>query len=346
VPIDRPDVKFEPTAHTYSTDGRDLLGVSTVAKIGGVEDTWGIASAWGFRIGYEGSYDLYLQQVLQQCDTKDDLRSELKKRGLTPWSKRDKAAERGTWVHDTWEQLAQDGTVPDLDSMPEEVREHVRAILRFHLEYRPTYIATEVQVTSTKHGFAGRYDIRCLIDVKKIAPKLVDHDTPQANRVNAMLAYKPDEQALCLIDLKTSKGVYPLTHFPQLAGYEGAGLEMGFPSTDAQFVLNTHPDGTYELVASWAQYDHFLAYLGATKAIHRLRAADPDVKHQRRLEKAVLAALPGASRDLVMSIPELREHTPKQLGIMLSKLRKKGLVSQTGGIWERQPSLQVESTSD
>ena len=73
-------------------------------------------------------------------------------------------------------------------------------------------------------------------------------------------------KSLLLVDLKTSKNVYPTTHFPQLAGYELAGVEMGFPPTEAQYVLNTHDDGSYSLIRSCATPEHFLAYLAAEKA--------------------------------------------------------------------------------
>ena len=77
-------------------------------------------------------------------------------------------------------------------------------------------------------------------------------------------------KALCLVDLKTSKDVYPEQHFPQLAGYELASVEMGFPPTDAQFVLNTKADGTYKFVRSTATADDFLNYLAAYRSIKRL----------------------------------------------------------------------------
>jgi hypothetical protein len=182
-------------------------------------------------------------------------------------------------------------------------------------------VALEVQVASLEHGFAGRYDVRCMIDA-------------------ARLGLPPGLKRLCLVDLKTSKRIYPLTHYPQLAGYELASVEMGFPATDAQFVLNTHPDGTYSFEQSYATGEDFLAYLGAMRAIRRLQAEDPEVKIQRAREEQLLDMLPGTSRSIQERISKVIFNTPhvnpgplagcdgKAIGILCSGLRKRGLVEQ------------------
>jgi hypothetical protein len=148
--------------------------------------------------------------------------------------------------------------------------------------------------------------------------------------------YKQD--ALCLVDLKTSKSVYPTSHMAQLSGYELASVEMGFPATDAQFVLNTHPDGTYDFVPSWSQAEDFLAYLGALRAIRRIEAGDPARKIKEAKEEAALLALPALSRDLAREVPELAGMDAKGVGILMSGLRKRGLVVQDGAIWRRKDS--------
>lgn len=330
--ITRPPTSYEDSTHTYTLDGEELLGVSTVAKIGGAEETWGIASAWGFRIGYEGAWEVYYNPDNEALDygqaEKDELRAQLKARGLTPWSTRDRAADRGSWVHDILERLGQEGEVVTagfLDGFSEEYRGHVRAVLAWFLDYRPTFIATEVQVTSVEHGFSGRYDIRCYI-------------TNQAFWKNEHERVEPCsgiDAALCLVDLKTSKDVYPTQHMPQLSGYDLASVEMGFPPTDAQFVLQTNPDGTYQFVRSWSEGEDFLAYLGALKAIRRIEANDPVVKLRIAREEAILANLPGRSAAMAASVPELAGMNGKSVGILMGGLRKRGLVEQRSDkTWE------------
>jgi hypothetical protein len=271
--ITRPETGFDGASHTYSMKKwEEVLGVSTVAKVG-EDEAFGIASAWGFRVGYEGVHDL-----LKPGMTKDELRDRLKKRGLTPWSSKKKAADRGTWVHDVLEALATDGTLPDLSKAPEERKGHAQGVLKWFVDYRPEFVATEVQVSSEQHGFAGRYDIRCLIEGTRIGTKQPDNpkwcvgcSADPDNMVDQPCCGCNETQSLCLIDLKTSKGVYPTSHFPQLAGYELASVEMGFPQTAAQFVLNTHPDGTYDFVRSLATGEDFLAYLAAARAIRGIK---------------------------------------------------------------------------
>lgn len=356
--IDRPDVEFDPVAHAYKLEGEDVLGVSTIAKVGGVDDTWGIASAWGFRIGYEGANAVLHDHVesgrhgdtegrwercLLSWPEDDELREELKRRGLTPWAKRDKAAERGTNVHAVLERLAQDtADVPshaEIEAMPAEQRGHVRSIIRWFLAMRPTFVAMEVQVASRQHRFAGRYDLRVLIDAERILPSIdpVRQDA-QAERIRALAA--DGKQALALVDLKTSKGVYPTTHFPQLEGYELASVEMGFPATDCRAVLNTGADGTFDpardFAVSWATCDHFVAYAGAMRAIRKIKACDPERIRARAQEEAILANLPARSADLArMALPELDGLDSRSIGRILGKMRKRGLVEQVpGGTWQ------------
>jgi hypothetical protein len=322
-------VEFDGATHTYTLDGEKLLGVSTVAKIGQAEEAFGIASAWGFRLGVEGAHEVLVEWYDDGVPgTVDDLRAEVERRGLTPWSKRDRAADRGNWVHDMLEGLAQHGLVKPggfAQGETEEVRGHVRAVLQWYLDYRPSFVATEVMVASEAHGFSGRYDARCLVSHARLAQGgyAVDCD---AHYPNALLA----------IDLKTSKKIQPLSHYPQLAGYELASVEMGFPATDAQFVLNTHPDGTYSFQQSYATGEDFLAYLGAMRAIRRLQAEDPEVKIQRAREEEVLARLPGLSRDLRSDTGPLAGCDGKAIGILCSGLRKRGLVEQDERkVWRR-----------
>lgn len=317
--VNRPETGFDGPSHTYTKlDGEKLLGVSSIAKVGEAEDSFSIGSAWGFRLGYEGALE-----IAQGCvdDTElgmspEAMRAELQKRGLTPWGTRDKAAARGNWAHDLLEALATDGTTPTADllnTMDEEHRGHGRAILQWYVDYRPSFVATEVQVTSLEHGFAGRYDIRCQIQ-SLIMSQLMD--LPEDFPV----------EMLGLVDLKTSKRIYPTSHFPQLEGYEVASVEMGFPATDFRAVLNTHPDGTYDFKLSYANGEDFLAYLRALQAIKRIKALDPEVVAKRASEQILLALLPGWSRDLAgkPGVPD----TAQDVGRLLGGLRKRGLVTQ------------------
>lgn len=343
VQIERPDVDFDAVEHVYSIAGEKVAGVSSVAKLGGADDAFGIASAWGYRIGYEGAWDV-LQEVSSVMDlgSADDLRAELKRRKLTPWDTRDAAADRGTAVHDALEELAQNDAVPDPMAHPESERGHVMSVLKFVAVYRPRFVATEVQVASRTHLFAGRYDLRILVPAVRLLPLVRGHESPQADRIRELAARRA--LALCLADLKTSKRIYPETHFPQLSGYELAGVEMGFPATDCQIVLNTNEDGSFDpekdVAVSWSQPEDFVDLLAAYRAIRRLKAGDPEERLKRAREQIILANLPAKSRDLVaLGLPELEGLDGKAVGRILGGLRKRGLALQeeVTKVWEVPP---------
>lgn len=336
--ITRPSIEFDAGSHTYTLDGDKLHGVSSVAKIGEALDAFSIGSAWGWKLGYEGAFDV-LRPVIPYEATivpvhKGELRDEMKKRGLTPWSTRDRAADRGTWVHDILEGLAEGGDSFDAMAVVEQLdgerKGHAKALLQWHLDFRPSYVATEVQVTSEKHRFAGRYDIRCKIPT----PNLVANGLSAPPNYEPQTFVHPGSAPLCLVDLKTSKRIYPLSHYVQLEGYELASVEMGFPKTNLRLVLNTNADGTYEVGVSYATAGHFLAYLNAYEAIKDLQALDPEVVAQREAEGRILALVPGLSRDIARELGA--PWTGRDVGIFLARLGKRGLVIQdTKKIWNR-----------
>lgn len=332
--ITRPDTTFNGESHRYGIEGwadDDVVGVSSAAKIGQALEAFDIGSRWGYRLGYEGANEIYSDNSVGTY-TNEGLRAALTEAGLTPWSKRDAAADRGTWVHDTLEALAQENRIPQLSEFSAgEVRGHVQSVLGWYVRYRPSFVATEVQVASVVHGFAGRYDMRCLINAEKLLPLFAGHETPMAERVRALA--ERGAQALCLVDLKTSKGIYPTSHFPQLALYEAAGTEMGFPETDCQLVLNSKPDGsTAVLGASWVQPDEILVFVQAYRAIKRIMAADPSEKLKRQRQEDLLQELrdngPQWSGKLAELVPSCDGLDGRAIGRLLGGMRKRGLVEQ------------------
>lgn len=256
--IERPEIEFDPARHVYRMGGEVVPGISSVAKVG--SDSFGPASWWGYKLGVEAA--LHAESALDL----DAAYAAAKATGITPNRRRDNAANRGTNVHDALEFLAQDDRMPSLDEFPEEERGHVQALLRWYLDWRPIFTATEIVVGCPRHRFAGRYDVRARLSGAKLHEQFPEVEWP-------------DGMVDVLLDLKTSKGVYPESHFVQLAGYELASVSMGFPATAAQFVLHTRPDGSYRLVRSTAGPDDFLAYLAAYRAVERVKSS---AKKRRR----------------------------------------------------------------
>lgn len=336
--IDRPDVVFDAAKHVYYLNGERVVGVSSVAKVIGFEETWGIASAWGFRVGYEGTWDR-LESAAGRYEgnpwqDKDALRAELKDHKLTPWDTRDRAADRGTWVHDVLEGLAESGTVPEGEDWTDEVRGHVRAIMRWFLAMRPVFVATEVLVASRTHRFAGRYDFRCLVPGERLRAHLASLEVPLDHLLPSIPYDAQRDLYLILGDLKTSKGIF-YGHMVQAEGYEVAGTEMGYAPTDARMILQTQPDGAWRFEPSHARPESFLACLTAYREAEWMKGNDPAEILKRKRDNALLAALPGTSRALAdrSVVPGWDSRT---IGRRMGTLRKHGLVEQgKGGVWAR-----------
>lgn len=333
--VTRPETSFDGASHTYGIEGwadEDVVGISSAAKIGQALEAFDIGSRWGFRLGYEGALDVLVVDDGRDIGemTHAELRERLTAEGLTPWSKRDKAAERGNWVHDVLEHLAQDNIVPLMTRFEGEVLGHVKSVLGWYVQYRPSFVATEVQVASTTYGFAGRYDMRCRIKARKLVHLFDGHETPMAERVRLMCTN--DLDVLCLVDLKTSKGIFPTTHFPQLALYELAGVEMGFPVTDCQLVLNSKPDGSPAVLgASWVEPRDVVVFVEAYRTIKRITAADPEEKLKAMRREDILLELadgPAYARELVARVPSLQALDSRAVGRILGGMRKRGLVVQ------------------
>ena len=254
-----PSVEFhEGPPRKYLVDGVEVPSVTTV--LGCLEKPalpW-----WGMKTGVQGVCELArrgrLTSVLDWADNPDEVVSALTAHKLTVNHKRDRAATRGTNVHDALEAYADLGTIPRLDAFPESEQGYVRGLAKWLYEARPEFLKTEVIVGSARFGYAGRYDLLCRL---------------------------PDDFGgeLVRVDLKTSGRVYE-SMFLQLAAYEEAAVECGEDPSDAQYVLRVGADGTYEFVRSCATFQDFADVLRCYQALQRVKAAS---KAARRAEKAV-----------------------------------------------------------
>lgn len=289
--IDRSGFTYDDDQHVYTLDGEVVPGVSTVAK---TCSNPAPLIAWAYKIGRHGEPD------------------------ETPWNVREKAANRGTIVHAAFEFLSQEGEVPNLEGLTAEEAGHVEAVLLWAIDYRPEPEAVEVFVFSREHRFAGRYDLRAVIDGETV-----------------------------LVDLKTSKGVYR-EHSIQLAGYELASREMGYPATSGQWVLQTRPDGTYDFVRSWAEPEDFLPHLAAHVSCASLDERDPrTIAARERADAKALALIERDARDAEVLdvvrdlgglsardvVERLGLDSTKTASAALGRLRKLGFVRLNGRTW-------------
>jgi hypothetical protein len=179
----------------------------------------------------------------------------LTKGKLTVNHVRDRAGVRGTSTHDAMEVITETGIRPVPELYPEEQRGYVAGLVAFFDDLSAFQtLGSEIGVGSCEYLFAGRYDWRAHIEGELIT------DVRRGTRSRF--------DCSCILDLKTSKGVYA-SHFLQLEAYEGASVEGGYDATEERLVLHVTDDGGYEVVRSTATYADFLTVRQVFTALNR-----------------------------------------------------------------------------
>jgi hypothetical protein len=269
----------EPAPYGQSgvPDFTDWLEVPSVTTVLGVLDKPALPW-WGMRVGIEGVLAMHNMGLLASVSTLSEhqkvlayeggmgtwhaagiekVEELLTKHKLTVNHVRDKAGDRGTAVHDALEVWAKTGELPDPSIYPPQQHGYVLGLIAFLTDTMLEPEAAEVIVGSAEYGFAGRYDLRARVPEES---QVVFHRTPVKGAQYATI--KP---GLGLIDLKTSKGIYP-SHARQLEAYEQASVECGYEPTDFRGILHVGPEGTYEFVRSWATFEDFRVVLDVWKS--------------------------------------------------------------------------------
>lgn len=232
---------------------------------------------WGMQQGVEGFIELVNRNFILASEsglwamgehqweaaTVKNVVPLLTKNKLTVNHVRDKAGDRGQTVHDALEKWVEDRTMPVPEFYPETEQGYVRGLLAFLGDLGEVKTAEgEVMVASVEHLFAGRYDLEAVLHESNLVTKIA---SPGGKRAEVRQTFS----GRTLLDLKTSKGVYT-THHLQLAAYEGARLECGYPKTQQQLVVHVSDDGTYEAVPSRATFEDFLAVLAVYNTVERI----------------------------------------------------------------------------
>src|ERR1017187_2600108 len=180
--------------------------------------------------------------------------------GIDHRSETGKDAERGVGVHSVLEDWATTQKIPNVADFPEVQRGYIRGLSKWLMEWQPAFVEAELMIGSAVHGFAGRRDTVLEIDAASLPASVTGaRDFPDSARDGGRI----------LGDLKTSKGIYPNSHYPQLAGYELGAVECGIPATVAQCIVNVHADGDCEIGWSDAEPEDFLTVLAAYKSQQR-----------------------------------------------------------------------------
>jgi len=223
--------------HVYAwNDGRDVFhpipSVTTIIKL---IDKSGPLVGWAKRET--------AASAVRNLDALIAMRSEGGAQAAIEWLKtipdyqRDRAADRGTSVHQIAEQIIR-GTPPT--DIPEELASYINSYLGFIREWSPEWIAVEQMVCSLRYDYAGTFDAFAKIGNER-----------------------------WLLDIKTSSGVYSETAL-QLAAY-GAAEFIGRPGDPVKYrvpraqrfgVIHVVPEGA-ELVPYAVDKGTFTTFLRA-----------------------------------------------------------------------------------
>lgn len=218
--------------YTHPTTGQEVPSVTTIL---GVLDKPALPRWAALEVA---TYAIENRESWQGLPARDAL--ELLKKA--PWAKSKSAADAGTDAHAYCEAILRGEAVEaptDTTFAPlyGDALKNVRELID---HVKPTVIAVEATAWSHTHGYAGTFDGLHLIDGK-----------------------------LTLVDLKTSKDVYP-DYALQLAAYRYAthillpdGTEVPMPAIDRCQVWHAPKEGKWAVVDVRAEHDEFAAFTAA-----------------------------------------------------------------------------------
>jgi PD-(D/E)XK nuclease superfamily len=245
-------IEYRDASHRYwihqGGDRATAISVTTALK---VLDKPALVS-WAERMGAEAAIRLERAGELAGIEPQDVLGA-IRARGEGAEAKRDAGADRGTAIHEALRLYCSEGTVPKVGDFPGEVRGYVQGLCRWLIETQPEPLGVEQIVGSPTHGYAGRFDLLANIDGRR-----------------------------SLVDLKTSARVYAEHHL-QTAAYMLALEECGEEPAERGVIVAVGVDGTFHAPDCCADPSHYLAVLGAYRALIAVRSG------ARAMEKVMQA---------------------------------------------------------
>ena len=149
--------------------------------------------------------------------------------GLGADAAKSKAATRGLTVHDSLQSWAEGGDLPDPADMDPEHRPYLRGLMNALLALDPEPTVVEQVTCHPELGFAGRLDLRAIVD---------GQDT--------------------ILDLATNISArgYPEKHV-QCRGYESAEMALGAPPADRIIIIGVGAEGQFNADECTAPFGAF-----------------------------------------------------------------------------------------
>lgn len=201
--------------------------------------------SWAEDRGARGAIEAHRLGEIPEDLPPEEIVGRVRLLGLGADAEKKRAADRGLDEHDALETWARTGSLPPITDMAPDRRAFRQGLDAALTALDPEPIVTERIVCHPSLGYAGRFDLRCLIDGK---------DT--------------------LLDLKTSQGGKPyLEAHAQLVGYAMAEEAVGEPYPESLIALGVSAEGEFCAVESVASREDWLSILGCFRAVCGVREA-------------------------------------------------------------------------
>jgi len=213
-----------------------LTGVSTIAKY--LDANVDPLMHWAVGLDHVGIASLVEQSMksggdLSWLTNPDAIAAKLREAELRWTDVRDRAAERGTNVHERiFLALATGSTPPSLADLSEDERGYGQAAFAWWRDRKPEPLLAEQVTACFDKGFAGRFDLLADVEEDDFGDDIPCEPVAGMFRI--------------LVDAKTREsGKVRKSDHVQLPGYEDANIACGIGGSDAQLVLILMADGTY-----------------------------------------------------------------------------------------------------
>ena len=238
------EVKKAPKSkggYSFVRDSR-FTGVSTPTKA--LDSNIDGLLYWAAKLDQTGVADLAGAQIGAGCDVGDlewlcsqeSISKALREAELTWAHVRDRAAQRGTNVHERiFLALATGKRPPSLSKLSGEERAYGQAAIRWWRDRDPEPLYAEQVTVHRELKVAGRFDLLAEIDGERV-----------------------------LVDAKTrQRGQDRRSDHAQLPGYEACNIACGIGASERRVVLLLLPDASYREVECVGDEDDFTAGLEA-----------------------------------------------------------------------------------
>jgi hypothetical protein len=216
-------INFYPNSHRYKLEGSKTYLVGVTTALGMIAKPQLIG--WAARMATE-----YIQEAHEDGRSMTEELFEAAKNAHR--RKKEEAGASGSLVHEWAENYIKTGA----DELPEDgnVLNGVLAFLKWVKAHKVKFTSSERIVYSRKHGYVGTLDAEAEIDGK-----------------------------LCVIDFKTSSGIYPEMHL-QTAAYQKAAEEEGSEYTGHRWIVRfDKTTGEFEAVQAKEIRGAFKAFKAA-----------------------------------------------------------------------------------